>query len=91
MIAVTLFERSTHVSGTPQVTSHSWERRERASERKGGGLTVISAALWDTPASRKEFRDEETPHPTKPRSSICFHHPSINVSLVTSEKLSIWL
>ena len=44
MIAVTLFERSTHVSGTPQVTSHSWERRERASERKGGGLTVTPAA-----------------------------------------------
>ena len=27
-----------------QVTSHSWERRERASERKGGGLTVTPAA-----------------------------------------------
>ena len=27
-----------------QVTSHSWERRERAPERKGGGLTVTPAA-----------------------------------------------
>ena len=25
MIVVTLFKRSTHMSGTPQVTSHSWE------------------------------------------------------------------
>ena len=44
MIVVTLFERSTHMSGTPQVTSHSWERRERAPERKGGGFTVTPAA-----------------------------------------------
>ena len=27
----------------PHVTSHSWERRERASERKGGGLTESPA------------------------------------------------
>ena len=32
------------MSGAPQVTSHSWERRERASEGKGGGLTVTPAA-----------------------------------------------
>ena len=76
------------MSRAPQITSYSWERRERASERKGGGLTVTPAALWDTPSSRKQFRDEETPDPTKPLSSICFHHPCIHVSLMTSEKLS---
>ena len=32
------------MSGAPQVTRHSWERRERASERKGGGLTRTPAA-----------------------------------------------
>ena len=32
------------MSRAPQVTSHSWERRERAPERKGGGLTVTPAA-----------------------------------------------
>ena len=74
-----------------QVTSHSWDRRERASERKGGGPTVTPPALWDTPAPRKQFSNEETPHPTKPLSSICFHHPCIHVSLMTSEKLSFCL
>ena len=74
-----------------QVTSHGWDRKERASERKEGGLTVTPTALWDTPASMKQFRDEETPHPTKPLSSNCFHHSCIHVSLMTSDKLSFWL
>ena len=32
------------MSGAPPVTSHHWERRETASERKGGGPTVTPAA-----------------------------------------------
>ena len=85
-----VLKKYTCVWGSSSNKSQLGEER-KGSERKGGGLTVTPAALWDTPASRKQFRDEETHHPTKFLSSVSFHHPCIYVSLMTSEKLSIWL
>ena len=74
--------------GSSSNKSQLGEERKGVRE-KGRWPHSDTCCLWDTPASRKQFRGEETHHPTKPLSSMCFHHPCINVSLVTSEKLSI--
>ena len=74
--------------GSSSNKSQLGEERKGVRE-KGRWPHSDTCCLWDTPASRKQFRDEETHHPTKPLSSMCFHHPCINVSLMTSEKLSI--
>ena len=83
-------KKHTRVWGSSSNKPQLGEERKGIRE-KGRWPHSDTCCLWDTPASGKQFRDEETPHPTKPLASICFHHPCIQVSLMTSDKLSFWL
>ena len=77
------------MSRAPQITSHSWERRERASGRKGGGLTVTPAASGThlPPGNSSGMKK----HPIPPSHVQAFAFTTLVytlVSLMTSEKLS---
>ena len=65
------------MSGAPQVTSHSWERRERASEGKGGGLTVTPAASGTClPPGNSSGMNKQTSHKA---TFKCFLSPSLYI------------
>ena len=83
-------KKYTCVWGSSSNKSQLGEERKGVGE-KGRWPHSDTCCLWDTPASGKQVRDEETPRPTKPRSSASSHHPCTYVSLMTSEKLSICL
>ena len=67
-----------------------FEEERKGVREKGRWPHSDPCGFWDTNASRKQFRDEEAHLPQSHVQALPFTSLAY-VSLMTSEKLSIWL